>query len=283
MARLKKRVHREYHRIKYHWDQIIPFEETEMDTKEILDKRTLPAEIYRYVNKSPFIPRYQWTIIDVVTRIRFLAWSYSRDWLCAQVFAKMIVWWLRLFGISWKVNLWTDGGTEFNAAMFGAFQRTVKNFWKPLGVDRKIIRKGHPEDNPFVERSHQTDDYEFYIPYLLKIKNEENFLRLGAWWIKVGNLIRSHMGINNMTPYQKLVSLGYSIPEKFCLSPPLILDYLVTRGEIFQSPSTVQHHLDYDLYSFHEELCPSASAQKGKCKHCWSLIRTLFLFRDRRW
>jgi len=246
VVRSKKRVRREYHRIKYQWDKIVPFEETEMDTKEILDKRTLPDEIYHYMEASPFIPRYQWTLIDVVTKIRFLAWSYSRDWSCGQVFGKMVIWWLRAFGISGKMVIWSDGGSEFDAAQLGGFERSVENFWKPLGVERKIIRKGHPEDNPFVERSHQTDDYEFYIPYLRKVKREEDFVRLGGWWIKVYNLLRPHMGIKEMTPYQKLVSFGKGIREEFCLFPPLILDYLTTKEEILESPKTVQEHIDYD-------------------------------------
>jgi len=246
LVRSKKRVRREYHRVKYRWDTIIPFEENEMDTKEILDKRTLPAEVYSHVDRSSFIPRYQWTFIDVVTRIRFLAWSYSRDWSCGQVFGKLVVWWLRLFGIERPITLWSDGGTEFDAGQPGGFERSVNNFWKPLGVERKVIRKGHPEDNPFVERSHQTDDYEFYIPYLLRMKQEEDFLRWGGWWIKVGNLHRPHMGIGDLTPYQKLRSLGYSLPQKFCLFPPVILDYLVAVKELLEPVTTVQYHLDYD-------------------------------------
>ncbi|MCD6402537.1 integrase core domain-containing protein [bacterium] len=94
-------------------------------------------------------------------------------------------------------------GTEFNAAQLGAFERTCQDFWKLLGVERKIIRKGHPEDNPFVERSHQTDDYEFCIPYLLKIKSEIQFIKAGQWWQKVYNIVRPHIELQDLTPYQK--------------------------------------------------------------------------------
>ncbi|MCL0091791.1 integrase core domain-containing protein [Dehalococcoidales bacterium] len=223
-------------------------EQLEMDTKEIADKRTLPKEIYEYVLNSDFIPKWQWTIIEPVTRIRFLAWSYSRDWSSGQVFGKMVIWWLRLFGFQNKITNWSDGGTEFNASQLGAFERTCQNFWQPLGVERKLIRKGHPEDNSFVERSHQTDDYEFYIPHLLKIKSESQFIRLGQWWQKVYNTIKSHMELDDLTPYQKLRSLGYTIPQEFCLFPTLILDRLVNLPEILNTPKSVQEHLDYDLW-----------------------------------
>ena len=158
----------------------------------------------------------------------------------------MVVWWLRLFGFNQKITIWSDGGREFNASMFGAFERTCQNFWQPLGVERKIIRRGHPEDNPFVERSHQTDDYEFYIPHLLKIKSEIQFIRLTQWWQKVYNTIRSHMELKDLTPYQKLGLLGYNIPQEFCLFPTLILDCLVSLPDILNRSKSLQEHLDYD-------------------------------------
>lgn len=247
LVRIKQRVKREYHQKKYQWNQLVPFQENELDTKEVLDKQTLPKIIYDYIERSLFIPRYQWTLIEVMSRTRFLAWSYNKDWSCCQVFGKVVLWWLRLFGIKGKITIWSDGGTEFNAGQLGGFERSVNNFWQPLGVERKIIRKGHPEDNPFVERSHQSDDYEFYIPYIMNVKSEADFLRLGGWWIKVWNLYRPHMGINNMTPYQKLRSLGCLMPKQFCLFPPLILDYLVDKKEILELPNTVQDHIDYNL------------------------------------
>ncbi|MCD6402538.1 hypothetical protein J7L36_01645 [bacterium] len=92
LTRKKKRARREYSRIKYRWDGVLPFEQLEMDTKRIADKKTLPKEIYEHVLNSSFIPKWQWTIIGPVTRIRFLAWSYSRDWACGQVFGKMVIW-----------------------------------------------------------------------------------------------------------------------------------------------------------------------------------------------
>ena len=243
LTRKKKRVRREYHRVKYQWDKILPFEEAEMDTKEIPDKGTLPKELYDHVTHSKFIPQYQWTFQEPVTRIRFLSWSYSPSWQCGQIFGKIVICWLRLFGFNNIINLWSDGGSEFSASSHGAFERTKKFFWKPLGVTRKIIRKGHPEDNPFVERSHQTDDYEFYIPHLLKIKSQLDFLKLAAWWQKIYNTVRPHMGINNLTPYQKIKSLGYTTPLSFCLFPTIILDTVTDQFSI----KCVQNHRDYDL------------------------------------
>jgi hypothetical protein len=62
------------------------------------------------------------------------------------VFLKVVVWWLRLFGFRKKIILWSDGGTEFQASMRGTFERVNEYFFEPLGIERKIIRKGHPEE-----------------------------------------------------------------------------------------------------------------------------------------
>lgn len=61
LSRRKKRVRREYFRVKYQWDQILPFEQLEIDTKEITDKKTLPPVVYNHILSSEFIPKWQWT------------------------------------------------------------------------------------------------------------------------------------------------------------------------------------------------------------------------------
>jgi len=244
LARKKKRIRRQP-QTWYAWETLLPFEECQLDTKEIADEKTLPKEVYQYFIGKP-LPRWQWTFTDVKTRIRFLAWSYSRDWACGQVFISLVVWWLRSFGFTNRINVRIDGGVEWHATQYNAFEQSLKNFFYPLGVFPQVIRKGHPEDNNFVERSHETDDYEFYILYLLSIKNETQWVKRGAWWQKVYNLVRRHMGIGDITPYQKLKSLGYTTPEAFCIFPTFILDHLAASPTVFTGPKSVQYPIDYD-------------------------------------
>ena len=52
---------------------------------------------------------------------------------------------------------------------------------------------GKKEYNGRVERSHRTDDEEFYIPFLAKMQSEEAFLRKGAGWVYYYNLKRPHL------------------------------------------------------------------------------------------
>jgi hypothetical protein len=65
LARKKKRLRREYSRIKYQWDRILPFEQLEMDTKEIADKKTFPKEIYDYLLNSEFLPKWPWRALNL--------------------------------------------------------------------------------------------------------------------------------------------------------------------------------------------------------------------------
>ena len=147
-------------------ENLFPFQELQADLKEILDKGTLPKEVYSHL-KAQDLPIFQWTVIDVLTRIRFLAFSYKKDWFCGKAFLQLTIWWIRSFGFYYPIHIRTDGGVEFAASSPGSFKRNLESVFKPLGVRRSVIRKRHPEDNGFVERSHQTDDQEFYIPYLL--------------------------------------------------------------------------------------------------------------------
>lgn len=144
LARKKKRIRRES-QTWYAWETLLPFEEYQLDTKEIADADTLPKEVYQYFINKP-LPRWQWTFTDVKTRIRVLNWSYSRDWACGQVFV---------------------------------------------------------------------------------------------------SLVRPHMGIGDITPYQKLKSLGHTTPEAFCIFPTFILDHLAVSPTVFTRKS-VQDPIDYD-------------------------------------
>ena len=233
----------------YNMASLFPFQEMQVDVKEIKDKETLPKEVYQHLEASN-LPLFQWTAIDVLTRIRFLSFSYRKDWFCGKAYLQLIIWWIRSFGFSYPLHMQTDGGVEFAASAPGSFRRNVEKVFKPLGVTRSIIRKGHRQDDAFVERSHQTDDQEFYIPYLLMIKNEKDTIKRGQWWQKIYNLDRPHQGLGNLTPYEKLKSLGYVTGEKICLFPTLILDSVCCLDPFKIKTKSVQYHLDYNRDSF---------------------------------
>jgi len=91
-----------------------------------------------------------------------------------------------------------------------------------LGGALKRYPKGRKGYNGRVERSHRTDDEEFYGSYLLQVRNVEEFLALSARWVYVYNVLRPHMGVgmDGKPPLTVLKELGYN------LFPPIILDWI---------------------------------------------------------
>ena len=83
-------------------------------------------------------------------------------------------------------------------------KRSNRLWWQSLGMNRKVIRKDHPEDDSFVERSHLTDDEEFYLPFLSQINSEQELLQRGLWWQDYYNRLRGHQSLNDLSPYQYL-------------------------------------------------------------------------------
>lgn len=248
-----RKVSRKQKPASYNLEALLPFEQCQMDTKEIADASALPVGVYNHFLERN-LPRYQWTFIDVKTRIRFLAWSYSCSWANGQVFVSCIRWWLSSFGFNHPITVRIDGGREWHATHRGAFTRSLHQFYYPLMMTPELIRKGNPQDNAYVERSHGTDDTELYIPWLDTINNEKDFMGRMCWWQQTYNLARPHSGrgMNDLTPHQKLQSSGYATPPAIGMFPTLILDRLSASPTVFKNPrfrgKVVQDPVDYDQH-----------------------------------
>jgi len=242
----KKRKHRSKNPPAYDFSTLLPFEKFQYDTKDYLDKQALKQELYDYVLRCG-LPQYQWTMIDVKSRTRFLAWSYQLTRGNGMAFELMVRAWLSMHGLALgKIEVQSDGGTEVGAMRRSMFERNQNRWWDGLGMNRKVIRKGHPEDDSFVERSHLTDDEEFYLPFLGQVKTPQQLISRGVWWEDYYNRLREHSSLGDLSPYQYLKSKGYALPESFCRFPSLILDTICVEPEIVEWPKVVQDQFDYD-------------------------------------
>lgn len=244
-ARPKKRRYRQSKTPKYDFSKILPFSKFQYDTKNYLDKRALRDKLYSHVVKYK-LPHYQWTIEDLKSRFRFLAWSYQPTRTNGMAFELLITSWLRMHGLATStIHVQSDGGSEVGAVRAKSFERTKESWWNHLRITRSVIRKGHPEDNTFVERSHKTDDEEFYVPFLSKIRNEKDLLARGLWWMDYYNRLRRHSSLNDLSPYQYLRFKGLTLPESFCRFPPVILDHICIEPEIINWQKIVHDQFDY--------------------------------------
>jgi transposase InsO family protein len=99
---------------------------------------------------------------------------------------------------------------------------------------RKLIRgfgcrliqnhKGHCEENAHLERSHRTDDDEFYVPRALTIKSETGLLNEAMGYIYYYNNLREHSSLNYQTPFSYLKTQLPDIDDKMRFVIPIMLD-----------------------------------------------------------
>ena len=220
----------------YDFDSLYPLQHFETDLKEIFDKGTLSEKVIERAKKRN-IPPYQWTAIDVKTRMRFLAYSYEKTFINGLIFMIFIIIFLRAMGIRGKITFQTDNGEEFGGKSPSKLDWLNKYIFNPLGAELIHIPKGKKEWNAYVERSHQTDDNEFYIPQLELCESVEEFLWRALRWEFMYNTRRYHSTIRS-TPYEKLRK-EMVVGKYIAMFPVFILDKISTMYELFfHNPSS---------------------------------------------
>jgi transposase len=221
----ERRPRKRFYPAHWAWEEERPFSLGQVDLKDVLDKGTLGTELWDWMRKRK-LPRYQWTFLEGRTRLRFLAWSYQPTLTNGLCFMCLVMLWLRSYGIEVEVVWQTDWGEEFGGSNPEKLARLQERWYEPVGARLAKIPPGKKGYNGRVERSHRTDDEEFYIPFLAGIHNRRELLQRAAGWVYFYNLVRPHYGagMEGKSPFEKLRELGYELPEEFALFPPIILD-----------------------------------------------------------
>jgi len=136
------------------------------------------------------IKRYQYTAIDDATRVRALKVYKRHTQANAIDFVNHII---QKFPFRIR-QIRTDNGHEFQA----------KFHWhvEDLGIEHKYIKPRSPQINGKVERSHRSDQEEFY--QLLSYKDDVDLEDKLAEWERFYNLSRPHGAHKGKTPYEIL-------------------------------------------------------------------------------
>jgi transposase InsO family protein len=139
------------------------------------------------------VRRYQYTAIDDATRIRALQIYEKHNQHCAIKFIDYVI-----EKFPFRISMVrTDRGHEFQAR----FHFHVED----LGIQHAYIKPRSPQLNGKVERSHLTDQREFY--QLLTYTDDVDLnSKLGAWE-SYYNYDRPHMSHDGRTPYEVMKSL----------------------------------------------------------------------------
>ena len=136
------------------------------------------------------VKRYQYTAIDDATRIRALRVYRRHTQKNAINFANYVI---KKF--PFRIHtIRTDNGHEFQSGFH----------WHlgDLGIRHVYIKPRTPRLNGKVERSHKTDDIEFY--QLLSYRGDVDLNKKLLRWEKFYNFTRPHAGVKGKTPYEVL-------------------------------------------------------------------------------
>lgn len=136
------------------------------------------------------VRRFQYTAIDDATRVRALKIYEKHTQANAIDFIDHII---EKFPFRIR-EVRTDNGHEFQA----------KFHWyvEDLGIRHAYIKRGTPQLNGKVERSHLSDQQEFY--QLLSYKGDVDLVEKLDEWERFYNFARPHGAHNGQTPYEAL-------------------------------------------------------------------------------
>jgi len=230
------------------WYSAKPFEIVQVDLKYIRDHKALSREQMIHLDRYD-IPNYQWGAMDVNSRFKLIAYSREKSWTNGLCWYLWVISWLRSHGVKASIVFTVDNGEEFGGKS-----------WMKVTELRKLIRgfgcrliqnhKGHCEENAHLERSHRTDDDEFYVPRALAIKNEAELLNEAMGYIYYYNNLREHSSLNYQTPFSYLKTQLPDIDDKMRFVIPIMLD----KVSVELGPRSGYHVLAQHLVSVHNIL-----------------------------
>jgi len=224
------------------WYSAKPFEVVQVDVKHIRDQKALRKEQIIHLDRYD-IPNYQWGALDVNSRFKLIGYSREKSWTNGLCWYLWVISWLRSHGVKALVTFTVDNGEEFG----GKSWMKVKELRKLIsGFGCRLIQnhKGHFEENAHLERSHRTDDDEFYIPRALHIKSEADLLNEAMGYIYYYDNLREHSALNYQTPFSYLKSQLPDIDDRIRFTIPIMLDKVsVELGPWSGYHVLAKHHL----------------------------------------
>ena len=204
------------------WYNAKPFEVVQIDLKHVVDQKALSIEQINHIHMRD-LPLYQWGALDVNSRFKLIAYSQEKTWTNGLTWFLWVTSWIRSHGYTGEIVYTVDHGEEFGGQSWLKIVE-LRKLLSGFGVKLIQNRIKHPEENSHLERSHRTDDDEFYIPRILSIEDRQTFYNEALNYIYYYNNVRKHSGINKKTPFQYLSSQMPAIDDRIRIVPPLFLD-----------------------------------------------------------
>ena len=204
------------------WYSSKAFEVVQIDLKHIIDQKALSASQIAHVIRHD-LPLYQWGALDVNSRFKLIAYSSEKSWTNGLTWFLWVTSWLRSHGVTSRIVYTVDHGEEFGG----------KSWYKIVEL-RKLLsgfgcfiiqnRLKHPEENAHLERSHRTDDEEFYIPRIHTITSNKQFYEEAFNYLYYYNCVRKHTSLDRQSPFSYLQKTTTGIDDTIKYVPPIFLD-----------------------------------------------------------
>ena len=206
----------------FDWYSAEPFEIVQVDLKYIRDQKALTKEQIIHLDRCQ-IPNYQWSALDVNSRFKLIGYSREKTWTNGLCWYLWVISWLRSHGVKTEIVFTVDHGEEFGGRSWMKL-RELRKLLKGFGCRVIQNHKGHCEENAHVERSHRTDDDEFYIPRALHINSEHDLLDEAMGYIYYYNNVREHSSLGYQTPFEYLKDQLPEIDDNIRVIIPIMLD-----------------------------------------------------------
>ena len=184
----------------YNWwkkrDLIVQRHRRKRRKTKLFNSASVPGELIQMDTK--FLPnkRFQYTAIDVVSKWRFALIYTKLNQENTMDFIKRLLIKAREKGLTIQM-VQTDNGHEFQSEMVKYLNLT--------GIKHQYIWIHTPDQNGVVERSHRTDDEEFYQLTDTRFMTLIELNQALDEWIEKYNTKRLHFSLNFVTPNEYLV------------------------------------------------------------------------------
>jgi len=204
------------------WYTAKAFEVVQVDLKYIIDQKALsPSQIAHIIRYD--LPLYQWGALDVNSRFKLIAYSREKSWTNGLTWFLWVTSWLRSHGVTVRIVYTVDHGVEFGGDCWYKIVE-LRKLLRGFGCFIIQNRKKHPEENSQLERSHKTDDEEFYIPRVHTITTNDQFYREAFNYLYYYNCVRKHSSLGRIPPYDYLKKTTAGIDDTIKFVPPIFLD-----------------------------------------------------------
>ncbi len=208
----------------YDYEHLRPFSEFQLDTKHLLDQHALPAGVYDHMIERG-LPSYEWHMMEVATRSRFTAYSYTLNAAFGLTFVALVLLWLRTHNVRGGIRIQPDNGFEFASgsvrklADWNRKLAALNAFMDPIPPGAKHLQG-------IVENAHRIDDEYFLMVHAERCEHTYSFLSRAQRWQDTWNFYRPNFGIamEGKTPREKLASSRTLIHGHVLLYPVMLLE-----------------------------------------------------------